>query len=365
MESLKTNLIEKDKGRELFKRFFNRHVVAALLSLASFQAIEKPAEAQETKVPGIEQTDSKALEKSRRQALEDFKLLVDKGNIDQIISKQMERFGMAAGSFFINRRVALDVRQMKDLYAKKDDSNMFVAKEGIQFATAGSLVESAYRERWVRQRAEQRQTQLKNIENIPGLSAEELRDFLKKYYPSNYIESCIASIEFVNQSDVRKEENVEVLGQVQAFGISTMFGSKDGDLRAPIRVNLPAGGITKEFFYDVLKHEISHAFDPLNNSVLTSGERVQMLEDIYLRSISSDRYISEYVESITIKEIGVYLSGRSITNPTEQNQYLAFIKTTEYWAEIHKAYFENKEQFQKEHPADYAVVHKWVEAMSK
>jgi hypothetical protein len=345
------------------KQYFNRHIAAIALSLLAVSVPEKPVEAMQAKSPAIEQVDSVALIKERRQALEDFMTLVDKNNLQKILDDQVGRFGLAAGGLFINRQVATDLRSMYSLYANKDKDDSFVNPKGTQFVTLGGILADAYNTRWQSHEAAIRPMQLKNIEAVPGLTADGLQKILEVIYPKNYLESCVASIEFINKSDIREKQNAEVLGSVQPFGLSTLFGSKDGDLRARIEINLPSKGISVEAFLDVLVHEIGHAFDPDSNSALNSAQRILMLNDIYNRSIAPDRYMSSYVEGITLSELEIYFKDANVLDPKAQKQYLDYIRATEYWAEIHKAYFDGSAQFEKKHPEDYKIVKKWVDVI--
>jgi hypothetical protein len=362
MESWKTNPIEKGASprEQVFAKFFSKHVAAALISLISFQAAEKPAEAQQVKPTKIEQGNPAAIEKDRRKALEDFKALVDKNKIDEIFSAQEERFGFAVVALSINREVGTDLGNMQDLYKRKEDKDLFVSPEGPQFTTLGSVVASAYKDRWLPHKQVARPMQFENMEAIPGLNAKGVEEMLNVIYPKNYLAKCVSKIQFVNQTDVREDQQAEILGYVQSFGLSNL--GKDADLRSVIKINLTTRGITRETFLDTLVHEAGHTFDPINNSILTSTERVLMLEDIYQRSIAPDRYMSRYVEGITIEKLGIYFKDSKTIDP---KQYLAFIKATEYWAEIHRAYFDGPEQFKKTNPKDYAVVKKWIDATMK
>jgi hypothetical protein len=368
MESLKPNPIEKKVSprEQFFAKFFSKHVAAALISLISFQASAKPIEAEQAKAIKIEQVNPVALEKDRRQALEDFKKLVDQDKIDELIFAQIERFGPAVGPFFNNRRIFSDVRNMGSLYLDKKEPGIFVDPKGIQFATMGSIVADAYKTRWQEHKESAvRPVKFKNIEAISGLTAKNVEEMLNVIYPKNYLEKCISEIEFVNTVDVREDQQVEILGQVESFGLSTFLNSKDGDLRASIKINQTIQGINRETFLDTLVHEIGHAFDPTNSSILASGERVLMEEDIYQRSVAPDRYKSRYVEGINIGHLSIFFKNANIVDPKEQAQYLAYVKANEYWAEIHRAFFDGPAQLQKSNPKDYDVVKKWVDRAMK
>ena len=91
-----------------------------------------------------------------------------------------------------------------------------------------------------------------------------------------------------------------------------------------------------------------------------------MLGDVADRVKSDDRFKSDYVDGIDLSIVNLYLSSNKIdVDDKTKEKYLNYIKTNEYWAEIHKAYFENQEKFQTEHPDDYTVVKKWVDTVTR
>jgi len=370
VENLKSKPLESSgaEQQKYFKNYFKRHVAAVLLSLlASFGVPQKGLEAREQQTATSADRERGTVEAERRQALEDFKKLVDQEKIEEKIAEIVKVFGLAASDLLITRRAYGDVKNMVELYAKKDNPSSFTHPDGPQFLTLGNIVANAYKERWQYHKQPERPVAFNNIDSVPGLSIAELEIFINTTYPKGYVSSSILSIEFTGKSDIRSNENAEVLGQVESFGLGTILRSKtDGDFRLPVKVNMPQAGINKAEFLDVLEHEISHGFDPENNSVLNSAERVSMLLEIYSRSIAPDRFISPYVESITLNELAIYFKNTSTAQSEgAQKQYLAYIRTNEYWAEIHKAYFQKPVELEKTNPADYALVKKWVEATRK
>jgi len=364
----KTNSSEYNKSRheQFLKRFFKRHLAIVLYALlAGVSQNELQAQEGEKKVETITaKADQDSLELERMDAFKKFKVLVEKEGIVEKVSKQKEIFGPAIGGFLQFRWINSDLDFLARLEKRKDEEGVFVNKKDPMVMTTGSIVAKAYKERWEYNRLTNEPTALKNVDAVPGLSSLDLQKFLDKTYPKKYIANSISEIEFIGKSDVREKEKTEILGQSESFGMNALVKSKSGDMRAPLKINLPTTGIDKESFLDILKHEVGHPNDWNNSLVLTSAERVSMLDEIYTRSVSKDRYISAYVEGITLDKLGIHFEGKTEDDKVK-NQYLSYVRVNEYWAEIQKAYFTDQNKFKEEHPDDHAVVEKWVTIISK
>ena len=365
MESIesKSNILEHgEKRREKFiKRFFNRHLAFVVLSALLSTVPQQELRAQKNEQVSIKKD---SVEAERKSLFQKLRSLVEKEGIVDKISRLKESFGPAIDGFLDIHRINQDLNSLVTLDKRKTEDDIFVNKSGPQFMTMGSIVASAYKDRWEHRKSPNRPISFKNINEIPGFSSKDLQDFLNKTYPKNYVSNSTSEIEFVGQSYIKEKENTEILGQAESFGIGTLMKSQSGDLRTPLKINLPTTGIDKEIFIDILEHEIGHPNDWNNSPVLTSAERVLMLHEVSLRSKSANRFVSSYVEGITLDQIGIYFKGK-IDDEKTKEQYLGYIKTSEYWAEIAKAYFKDKNKFKKEHPDDYVVVKKWVDVMSK
>jgi hypothetical protein len=364
----KTNSTEskKNERKEFLKKFFNRHLVFALYALLAVVPL-KEIQAQDTrrKVETVTVRASQdSLELDRKNAFKNFYALVETEGIKEKVTKLKEIFGPAISGFLSLHWIDTDLNSLARLKdeEKQTNENIFVEKNNPMVMTPGSIVADAYEKRWKHNELPNRSSSLKNIDAIPGLSSQNLQEFLDNTFPKNYIAGSISQIEFIGQSDVRG--NREVLGQAESFGFGTLIKSQSEDLRTSLKINLPTTGIDGKSFVYVLRHEIGHPNDWNNSCVLTSAERVSMLDEVYLRSVSKDRYISEYVEGITLEKLGLYFKGK-IEDDKTKGQYLACIRVNEYWAEIQKAYFLDQSKFKKEHPADYAIVKKWIEVISK
>jgi len=362
----KQNFLESKNHRErFFRKFFNRHIALAVFSATFALAPEKELYAQNTQVVEASvKANMDSIESERKSAFENFKALSKKERISQKISKFQELFGPAIDDFLNLHRITRDLDSLATLEKRKGEENIFVNKSGLQFMTMGSVVVAAYKDRWQRQEVSPKNLSLKNIDAIPGLSAEELRKFLNDNYPQNYIAGSISEIEFIDHPDVNLEAGKETLGRAESFGMDSMLKGGSGDSRLPIKINLPTTGIDKETFLDILRHEIGHPNDWNNNSVLASSERIGMLDEVYMRSVAQDRFMSSYVEGISVEELDLYFKGK-VENEKTKEQYVNYIRTNEYWAEIQRAYFSDTDKFRQEHPQDHALVKKWVDIISR
>ena len=357
---------ENIKDSDGVKKWLRRHLGLVVMSAVLAYAPEKEVSAQirttETVSVG---SDHSTIEAERRNAFESFESLVQKGELSEKLDKIKEEFGSVIDGFLESRHISQDLDSLDKLVKGKNDPNAFVNKAGSQFMTPGSVVTNAYKTRWENMQPMNidGEVSLKNIELVPGLSSQELLSIFEQMYPENYIASIVSSIEFVPNSDVK--DGMEILGQTKSFGLDMMATNTSGDLRTPIKINLPTTGIDKDTFLDIFKHEVGHSAGWDNNPRLTSTQRLEMLFDVAGRVSSEDRYISEYVEGINQEALKDRLTGNDTGDEKTQKQNLAYIRAIEYWPEIAKAYFENPSGFQGTNPKDYEVVKKWVDVMSK
>ncbi|HTE48906.1 MAG TPA: hypothetical protein VK675_03310 [Candidatus Paceibacterota bacterium] len=367
----KQNSLEHKTGghKEFMKRFFNRHlaiVLYALLAGVSQKELQAQKVGKEVETVAVEASQD-SVELERKNAFKKLKGIVEKEKITEKVKKQQEIFGPAVDGFLSIHWINNDLKFLARLEEaeKRAEENIFVNKNVPIAMTTGSIVADAYKKRWEHNKLVNKPLSFKNIDAVPGLSLRDFQAFLDNTYPKNYVTASISEIEFVGQTDIRNEGKTEMLGQVEPFGINMLLNSKLGDLRGvPLKINLPTTGIDKESFIDVFQHEVGHPNDWNNSRVLTSAERVSMLDEVYSRSISKDRYISEYVEGITLDQLYSIFKLKVEDNKVRR-QYLAYVRVSEYWAEIQKAYFKNQNKFKKENPADYAVVKKWITIISK
>ena len=120
----------------------------------------------------------------------------------------------------------------------------------------------------------------------------------------------------------------------------------------------------KDSFLAIVTHEIGHSGSWASNLYLTSAERIDMLSEVYGRSIARDRYTSPYLKSITPDTLHNYFKDK-IEGDKEKAQYLRYVQANEYWAEIHQAYSLDKTGFKQKYPEDYRLVNKWIKKTMK
>ena len=345
------------------KQWLRKHIGKMVVAAVLVYAPEKDAEAQVRVNETINQiSDSNTVEAQRVSDFHKMESVVNE-DLEKKLEQIESEFGPAIESFLSLHRIKQDIDTFKKLEDGKDEPNIFMSKNGPQVLTLGSIVSKAYSERWEIHNPEvDKKTTLKNIDSIPNFSASDLESFLKERYSEKFIDNLISSIEFVPESNV--VGNTEILGQTRSFDMDTLI--KGGqDRRTPININLPTTGIDKDIFIDILEHEIGHTADWNNNNFLTSAQRVEMLFDIMSLLKNSDRYRSEYVEGINMEGLKSHLNGVDAGDEKTSAQYLNYVRATEYWPEIAKAYFKNPEEFRKNNEKDYKVVKKWIDIFNK
>lgn len=356
--------IPETERKNVLAKFFKKHlgfiVLTTLLASAPEQiAFANEQKSSQTPETGASQNEQGSLEVQRKATFEKFKALVENEDIEGVLAELREAFGPALDSFLSMHRIDRDLDSLKRLDGVRNDDGAFVNKNTPIAMTQGSIVSASFKERWEHHAHIEKDIILKNIDKVPNFSEEEFLAFLKSTYPARYISGNISTIEFVAQNDIRGGS--EILGQAENFSMDSLARSVDGDRRAPIRINLPTTGIDRETFLEIFTHEAGHPADWNNNPNLTSGERILMLRDVLKRVKSESRYKSEYVENIKMDDISTHFGGE-VKSDKEKGQYLDFIHATEYWAEISAQYFKSPEKFQQDHPEDFSLVKKWVEA---
>lgn len=368
MENFNPKIKSPEKGNskleKFLKNFFNRHIATVVLSAILSFASEKLVQAGQQVAEGSIQTNQASLELERRDAFSKMKATIEEGDIVGKLDKLKKVYGPALDEFLTVSRIDTDLRFFNKLENGAKESNDFVNKSGANLMTMGSIVSDAYHKRWKHNEyGTPPAVSLKNIDKVPGFSTQDLKDFLKNTYPLNYVSRSISEIEFSGQSDVNEKEKTETLGQAEVFGVDFLAKNTSGDLRTSLKINLPTTGIDKESFLYVLSHELGH-IDWSKGASLTSAERIVMLSEASERASAQNRYQSSYVEGINLANMGSHLDIVTIDHKIKE-QYLNYVRTTEYWAEINRAYFEDTNKFQKEHPADFELVKKWIEVLSR
>ncbi len=359
------NVENKERKKGILDKFFKKHLSFLVLSAVLSYAQDRTVNAEELQEPQsvtLNSPERVSVENERKANFQKLEEIIESGDIEAKVSKLKEIFGPAVESFLSIRRISSDLDLLKDLEESKNEDGAFVHKNGPGMMTPGSIVSDLYKTRWENRETISQGFSFKNIDKVPGFSEQQLNDFLKSKYPGNYISSSVSEIEFTDQTQVVGSS--EILGQAQVFGLESLARSTSGDNRMSVKVNLPTAGIDRETFLDILEHEVGHTVDWNNNPSLTSAERVSMLSDVLSRVQSEDRFRSEYVEGISVEKLEQYFSGK-IDDPKEREQYVNYIKTNEYWAEVSKAYFENQDKFMAENPLDHEMVKKWVTAISQ
>ncbi len=361
-ESYVDNGVEKEMSKEKIRNnFWVKHIGLIALSAILAYVPEKKVEAASTVTESVQLKSAEDLQSQRLAAYENFKALAQGLGLDEKIRELKDLFGPALDNFLSIYNIDEDIEILKKVEDKNNShtENIWVNKDGTQYVTLGSILSDAYTKRWERHDNKRMLTTFKGIEDIPGYSVVELKEFLDKTYPEHYIDNQVSQIEFI------PEANANFLGNAEPKGFFSLIGKAD-DVRTPLKVYLSKKDATEEFFLYVVEHEINHASDWNNNTSLTSGERILMLKDISERIESSDRFLSEYVEGINLSVLGQHVT-RDLSGMTSEvkEQYLGYIKTIEYWPEISKAYFLDKDKFKVEHPSDFAVVEKWINASSR
>lgn len=352
-------LPETESG-ELPKSYWKKHIGMLLLSFILTHVPEKAEAEPHTETGAVEVVEGQDLVKERREAFEKLKDLVISENIEQKIAELKKYFGPAIDEFLQIHRVERDLDILKNLDQNpaKNLDGVWVNPSGAHFSTIGSIVHEAYRERWERKTVEEKDIQFINIDGIEGVTEEKIKEFLDKVYPKGSASRSIASIEFVRENEIIGQ--TQILGRAVTRSVSSMSAGAVGEERTPIKINTPVEGINADSFFDILRHEVGHTVSWASSLELSNAERIQMILDVYGRINSDDRYISAYVEGIDVGKIENYNVPTSNYGDAEKKQITDYIKCGEYWAEIHREYFKDKQKFEKEHPVDYELVKKWT-----
>lgn len=373
-EEKKDKESESQETERLPKSYWLNHLRLAFISLFLLVTPNKESEATAkeelstpTSISRIEGADVGSVEVERRKSFEAFKDLVETEKIKEKIEFLKKELGSSIDNFLTNTSINKDLQILSRLTESEDKSNSFVKDGNINLMTSGSIVDNAFKKRWVYQPKTFKEVTFSGIESVPGVSVDDLKYFLGSHYPSNYVNHSVLAIEYSNKTEVTEVEGqkFQTLGQVESRGLTSMSKNVSGDGRMPIKINLPATGATESYFVEVLTHEINHCSDWINNPSLTSAERISMFYEVYMRSQSEDRYKFDYVEGIDLSRVEMFFQDKKIKSEEEKIQTLRAIKVNEYWAEVAKRYFQNPETLEQDSPEDYKLVKKWVGIMSR
>lgn len=163
------------------------------------------------------------------------------------------------------------------------------------------------------------------------LSAPEVVRYLKGY-PDAWITGNIVKVTLHN----------EKFGRPLSY---SSFGKTAGQFNRETKtIDIFGATITDKNlikFDRVITHELAHSNDWINSDDLTVAERIDLLAKIYARTLSQDRYISTYVESVTGRDYATLISTRC----------------EEYFATISEAYFNNPTELNYK---DYQIIHDLV-----
>jgi hypothetical protein len=361
IESTPDAQVEADETKDIPKSYWKRHIGMLVLSLLLTYVPEKAEAGIETGTVAESAEEDQDVLKQRKEAYEKMKALVDGENLDEKVAELKKLFGPAVEEFLQISRIERDLDIFKNLDESpaKNQDGIWVNPSGAHFSTIGSIVNDAYHDRWEKKTIEPKPIEYINIDAVPGLTEERMQEFLRKVYPDKYLEKSVSKIEFVNQSEIK--DNWQILGQVRPKSVYTMSTSGPvNDPRVPIKINLGVQGITEESFLETLRHEIGHTVQWNTSLELTSAEKIQMILEVHDRVKASDRYMSPYVERISVDDIKLFASTAQQYKDDEKVKIVAYIKSNEYWAEIHREYFKDKAGFKKSHPTDYELVKKWT-----
>jgi len=363
--------ISKPKTSEKKDRldsFFNRHLAMLTLSVTvlftpEVKAVENTATDNTPKIETFSITPQK-LESERRKALTDFQETLKNEQVLEKIIKIKDFFGPAVKNFLNDRDIESDINNIRKFEPKKDNRGFFVGEDDANIITLGSILADAYHDRWEQHEQKKNKVAFNNIESVPDLKTEELANFLNNFYPNNYLSNSISSVTFTGKTNIEAGGKSQVVGSAETYGMSSMAKASPDDTRLPITINMPAEGITKDYFIEVLKHEIGHPNDWSSSPVLTSAERVSMLYEVSERCFAKNKLASKYVDNINLDKVGSHFGGE-IKDEETKKKYLNYIKVTEYWPEIAKAYFDNPNGLKEDSPEDFAVVEKWAKILSR
>lgn len=175
------------------------------------------------------------------------------------------------------------------------------------------------------------------VENVvidgsnPNIPAADLGKYLRGF-PSDWIHGKVKKI------SLRQEQYG---GHVSYARNGKILGSFSSDSQ---KIEIYSAVIQKNNFplFDrTVAHEIAHGNDWIRNNQLTAEERVDLLAKIAARLMSSDHYVSAYVEIIE----------------TNDPQTTAIHKHEEYFAEISAAFFNNPTELNYK---DFLIIHNLV-----
>lgn len=361
IESVPDAQVEEDETKDIPKSYWKRHIGMLVLSLLLTYVPEKAEAGIETGTVAESVEEGQDVLKQRKEAYEKMKALVDGENLDEKVAELKKLFGPAIEEFLRLSRIERDLDVFKNLNESpaKNQDGIWVNPSGAHFSTIGSIVHNAYHDRWEKKTVEPKPVEYINIDAVPGLTEEAIQEFLKKVYPDKYIEKSVKSIEFVGVNEIVGNSQILGRSETKSFDSMTTSGVVD-DNRTPIKINMQLNGISPESFFETLRHEIGHTVAWSSSLELTSVEKIKMILEVNARLSASDRYMSDYVERISPNDLDVFSSDAKKYTDEEKKEIVSYIKSNEYWAEIHREYFKDKAGFKQSHPADYELVKKWT-----
>lgn len=344
----------EDKIEGVRKSYWKRHLGMVVLSAILAYLPEKKVDASELAQQAVATETGRNTLEARRASYEKLKQIIEEGNTEEKVAKLREIYGRSIDDFLFVNRIERDLSTFKRVQSDADKNETWVSSQGPQVMTLGSILNDRFHASWEEKEAQNKEIKFKNIDKIPGLDEEGLKSFLEVKYPGSRISESVSSIEFVEQSVVRGDS--QILGTTEVYGFDSM--SKPGnDGRIEIKINLRAGGISKDEFLDTLSHELGHVVDWGNSRAKTSQQRVEMALEISERLEADDRYKSEYVESwINSDSLNIHADTKKLSEE-ERGKMLNYIKAVEYWAEIYRHFKDG--DFKENHPRDFELVMRW------
>jgi hypothetical protein len=339
-----------------WKRLIAKIVLGA--SLAAGGGFGAESQTQEAQKQGIElkQDKRESILKQYRKNFELLKNEIEREKLRDKVSLLKQKYGGVLNNFFVIHRIESDLEFLDKVEKRKDSAETFV-RLNPYVMTPGSIVSNAYELRWRKPEIGNKGFSSENLESIPGFDKAKFQELLGKY-PGGYLESSLSGVRFSSRVNVRG--GVEILGEVRGYDMERL---SDKDTRSPMIIYNTKEGMDFEGFADTFKHEVHHGNDWQNNHLLTSTERINMLLEVTGRIESDDRYRSQYVEGLDEAE-SIQRLKQELPQGTSPEQVLLYVKATEYWAEIAKAYFENPDGFKVNHPKDYELAKRWVARLS-
>lgn len=281
---------------------------------------------------------------------------VDSGRLKEKVGALRQKYGGAINNFMQIRRLERDLDSLEKVENNKEDRSTFIG-DSPYIMTLGSIVSGAYETRWQTPSAKEEEFKLEALAGIPGFDEAKLNEFLAKY-PREYLKGSLSGIKYEPKINIRN--NMEILGEAKGYDMDSLLNP---DTRTPVTIYDTSQGVDMDSVLEVFEHELGHANDWQNNHLLTSAERINMLFEVGERVEAEDRYRSSYVESIDFSE-SVQRIDPKLIEDTLPEQVLRYVKASEYWAEINRAYFEDQKKFETEHPEDFKIVDKWVKILN-